>query len=396
MEYNQLIHEFLEGTLDKAGEAQLFLGLSTSDELRNELKQAITLDKAFNKRISAFVPTSASTIGIFQQLGIGTAAGIAGATLVSKSALSSFFGAYSQAIIAGLATLAISTGIFLGLHSLETKPDEKTAAQANQINKPNTSSLKTNNLVPSIVSNEVVTPKVRTIIKYVYITENQDKDIPAVDSPVQNIPDVPKFVNMSNLLYSPKPVQLNSKGYNSNLNGLDQPIYSSCTDNLEINKDLGLTFEIKGNGSWSLPSSTLPIYSNSFLNNTSITLNYKISSNFDLGLDLRQENFYQVYKGTNELNDQFEYRQNPMYLSLSLSGKYTFFRANGFEGIAQGQIGGTATGLVTRGMIGVQFSPYKDISFILGGEAGVLTYKHQNNTFNSNKIGIIYGLGFNF
>jgi hypothetical protein len=115
-----------------------------------------------------------------------------------------------------------------------------------------------------------------------------------------------------------------------------------------------------------------------------------------LGLDFRQENFYQIFTGTNEVNEQYEYRQNPTYFSLALSGRFTFFRSNAFEGIAQGQIGSTETGIVTRGMIGIQYSPYIDIFFLLGGEAGVLTYKHQNNIFNSNKIGIIYGLGYNF
>ena len=397
MEYNQLIHEFLEGSLDKAGEAQLFLGLSTSDELRNELKQAITLDKAFNKRISAFVPTSASTIGIFQQLGIGTAAGIAGAALAGKSAFASFFSTYSQAIISGLATLAVTTGLFLGFHTLEKNPVNQSVAQSNQI--INTKSSKQNNInsVPNIASNEVVPSRVRTIIKYVYLKDNSNQMIEkeALIASNKDITVFPHFVSFTNFNYTTLPAHINSGNNSSNLNNLDQPIYNSFTDNIRIKSDLGLSFEIKGNGSWSLPSSTLPIYSNPLLNNTAISLNYKVSDNLKLGLDLRQENFYQVYHGTNEVNEQFEYRQNPTYLSLSFSGRYTFLRSNGFEGIAQGQIGGTATGLVTRGMIGFQYSPYKDIFFVLGGEAGVLTYKHQNSTFNSNKIGIIYGLGFN-
>jgi hypothetical protein len=398
MEYNQLIHEFLEGTLDKAGEAQLFLGLSTSDELRNELKQAISLDKAFNKRISAFVPTSASTIGIFQQLGIGTAAGIAGAALAGKSAFASFFSTYSQAIISGLATLAVTTGLFLGLHTLEKNQDNQSVAQSNQIVKSESSSLNNNNSVPNIMSNEVVPPRVRTIIKYVYLTDNSNQIIEkeALIASNKDITIVPHFASFSNFNYPTLPAQINSDNNSSNLNSLDQPIYNSFTDNIRIKSDLGLSFEIKGNGSWSLPSSTLPIYSNQLLNNTSLILNYKVSDNLKLGMDIRQENFYQVYKGTNEVNEKFEYRQNPTYLSFSLSGRYTFLRSNGFEGIVQGQVGGTATGLVTRAMIGLQYSPYKDIFFVLGGEAGVLTYTHQNNIFNSNKIGIIYGLGFNF
>ena len=403
MEYTQLIHEFLEGTIDKSGEENLFLSLSTNEELRNEMKQAIALDKAFSKRISAFVPTSASTIGIFQQLGIGTAAGVAGAALAGKSALSTFFSTYSQAIISGIATLAVSTGLFLGLHTLEksTVQSNNTAKSLNNVsnnskidNNQNNNSV--NPAIPSVSSNEVQSTKVRTVIKYIYITKdaNAPSDLSNNMVSSDNSPVINK-VTKSDLVYNelPKGFILN---HSNNLASIDNSNYNPISTHISTYNDIGLSLEVKGNGSWSTPRSTLPIYSNPFLNNIGIGLNYHLSDQFALGVDFRQENYYQVFTGTNELDDKYEYKQNPNYLSLGMYLRYSFYQANGFTTYGQAQVGGTVTGLVTRGMLGIQYSPYKDISFILGGEYSILNYKHQNNWFSSSKMGIIYGIGFNF
>ena len=57
MNYNELIEGYLDGTLSPAEEQELFTALSSSEELRTELKQSIAMDKGLSKRVSAFVPT---------------------------------------------------------------------------------------------------------------------------------------------------------------------------------------------------------------------------------------------------------------------------------------------------------------------------------------------------
>ncbi len=408
MNYNELIEGYLDGTLSPAEEEQLFTALSSSEELRTELKQSIAMDKELNKRVSAFVPTSAATMSIFTQLGIGTAAGAtagaaAGAALAGKGTLISFLAAHSTAIISSLVAIALTAGSFLAFYN---PPDENAVTsntqQEQQINYLNNSH---NNQVPVVISlstdRESSTPaRVDTVIRYVTRETYGDKITDDFNTePKQEITsEQEKDEDIALLQWSEtaNATQLQSD-YGSALMypSLSQAEYSPMEISYD-NKKKGISFEVKGNGYWAIPAPDVPIYEAPALANMQLSALYSFSDKFKAGVDLRQENFYQKFRGTNEIGEEFEYKQYPNYYTISLMGRYSFWSNQMVGTFAQGTLGGTATGGVGRLMLGLELSPYSNLSFLLGIEGSMLIYQHQNNIFTSPKIGLSYGVAFNF
>jgi hypothetical protein len=166
--------------------------------------------------------------------------------------------------------------------------------------------------------------------------------------------------------------------------------------NVDDNRNLGISFELKGNGYWSIPHADVVQYETPVFANIQLSALYDFSNSFKAGMDVRQENFYQNFSGTNEIGEEFEYKQYPNYYTISLMGRYSFWSNQMVGTFAQATLGGTATGAVGRLMLGLELSPYSNLSFLLGIESSMLVYQHQNNIFTSPKIGLSYGVAFNF
>ncbi len=117
MEYSKLIHDFLDGTLDTQQENELFMMISSNDEVRAEFKHSLTLDRALNKKLSSFTPSAKSTVGLFSQLGFTAPASLSSGPKppgAIKSTLKKYSqgmaGAASMAVVSIIAFLLIETG----------------------------------------------------------------------------------------------------------------------------------------------------------------------------------------------------------------------------------------------------------------------------------------------
>jgi len=414
MDYEFLIQQYLDGELDADGENQLFSALSSNEELRKQMKEAIALDKGLSKRVSAFVPTSASTLNIFTQLGIGTGVGAAftAATLGFKEAILAFFSTYSTAIISAIVAVALTTGSFLAFYN---PPDKIYKSGNNQVqfqkmNNKNT----TSNNTPSVIAKnteqnekEYAPVRVDTVFRYITRTVEIETNSKQVDDISSNLNttamgniDKAEPENQVYLLSSSSPE------INTNLNGktnqkknfiyTESGVYTHMPVNVDDNRNLGISFELKGNGYWSIPHADVVQYETPVFANIQLSALYDFSNSFKAGMDVRQENFYQNFSGTNEIGEEFEYKQYPSYYTFSVLGRYTFLQKQTYSLFAQGSIGATATGSVSRLMFGFKLSPFSSISFLFGVEGSMLTYIHQNNIFNSPKIGLNYGVAFNF
>jgi len=408
MDYNILINEYLEGTLDAEQESQLFLALSSSDELRKEMRQSIELDKGLGKRVSAFVPSSASTVNLFTQLGIGTAVGAAStaAALGFKHTLLTFFSTYSQAVITGLIAVAVTAGSFLAFYN---PSDEVILAidkyQNSSNNGNNNNSESTQNGLLTFSDNDVKTEqfKTDTVIKYITLSNVGSKETEKnLDTDYENkLSDIPEHsVKKIYIAQESRPITSNlysesDMGLISNTE-LPHSDYSPSDINISLKKMLNTSLEVKGNGYWSIPKPDVPQYNTPTFSNIQLSLLYHLSDDFKAGIDFRQESFYQNFTGTNEIGEDFIYKQYPAYYSLSLMGRYTFWSENMYSTFGQMSLGGTATGLVSRLMFGLEISPISSLSFIVGLEGSMLTYIHQDNLFNSPKLGLNYGVSFNF
>lgn len=420
MEYLRLINDYLEGAIDKAEEQKLFSELSSNETLRDELKQAIELDKVLSKRISAFVPTSQATFSLFNQLGIGAAAGLAtgAATVGFKSVVSAFLAKYAVAIVSSMITLGVTTGGFIMYNNSKSNSDLVNKNKIEEASSNVLSSLVPPSQPPTISSfeqgvdnhyynrfSDYPENKTKTIIKYVYLEKKvkSDEVVPEIQPNIlannqenNSTQQNSTITNESAFTLSP----FSSSIYYNKLNSYSTTTqqlhanYSPISENIHFDIS-GFSVLVNGNSSWSLNKIDIPTYSTPAFNNMSLGLFYAVSNNFSLGVEFRQENFYQSFKGKNELGDEFIYKQNPNYVSMSILSKYKFLKMGDYSAFGQIGLGATATGAVSRMMLGLQFAPASSFTFFVGIEGSVLSYYHQNILYNSPKLGLNYGLLFN-
>jgi hypothetical protein len=53
-------------------------------------------------------------------------------------------------------------------------------------------------------------------------------------------------------------------------------------------------------------------------------------------------------------------------------------------------------GPLARAGVGVAVKPFEKISLLIGAEGSILAYKFQNKWFDTKKLGLTYGLSYEF
>jgi hypothetical protein len=401
MDYTKIIHDFIDGGLDATQEQDLFYNLSSSDELRSELKQQIAIKEAIKSDSRAFTPAASSTVGLFASLGFNPPASTMKPAPVPGSGLMNFLTKYRQGLIGG-AIAAIVTGSVLffisnpfGKQESLTQPVKMASVQ------PQSSSSIPGN-VPRVVSksNDEEQVKVRYItkIRYVNVPRYVDKmNAQATESQLSES-NTDTFVNLTkseqdNFI---KPVLTSNIQENIFPNISLAPVTNRLSSLIIPGNPLGLSLEFRGSQNWNIPAEIIYPQKLSKFNNLALSAYYNITDNFSAGLEIRQETFFQQYEGTKD-GGRYEYQQQPNFTSYGLNLRYTLpFDFLGFEPFGQISGGLTNAGYIGRGMVGLKYSPYRDISFILGGEGSRLFYQHQGTGYNTDKFGLNYGVLFNF
>ena len=126
-------------------------------------------------------------------------------------------------------------------------------------------------------------------------------------------------------------------------------------------------------------------------NNTGLGIFYEFSDDLKLGLEIRQETFYQEFT-----DDEFEYKQQPNFMTVSAAVRYSFNVWKYIFSFVQLTAGANRGGLVARPMIGLEYKPYPDIAFLVGFEYSYLYFKQEPDYFGANKLGLNYGVSFSF
>jgi hypothetical protein len=124
---------------------------------------------------------------------------------------------------------------------------------------------------------------------------------------------------------------------------------------------------------------------------------YAIGDNHAIGIEGGREPFSQHFFGY-ENGVRVRYEQNP--LAYWATAVYQFTGAPLLPHVhpfAQLQAGGVIDlGPLARATLGLKFKPFDRIAVIVGAEGSVLMYRFQNNWFNTNKLGMTYGVSYEF
>ncbi|MFC2130673.1 hypothetical protein ACFLSQ_04505 [Bacteroidota bacterium] len=406
MDYGELLHDFVDGTLDSGQESELFAQLASSEGLRSEMKQFIEFERTARFDTGAYSPSAETTAGIFARVGITNPAftlapaGNAGAGIIAT------LGKYSQGIIGGvIAAILASTVMYFAMQNTgSVSPENQNQIAGNNVEQQNNTEpiQSLDNNIPLVKSEEKSEPKVieRIIIKYIdrpviqeVASVEETEPLAAFEQPVASIEPAP----IKNMVWCYPENMFSDINNNVSMNPIAAESYSFYPDMTISNflSDLGVSVEVTGADYFMFPSEKVAKSSPPFFENMKIAVLFRLSDDLQLGAELRQEFFYHQYRGF-EGETEYEYYQNNNYLTGGVLVRWTPIDFKYASIFTQGSIGTNLAGPVGRLMLGTIISPSEDYSFVIGVEESTLFYNHNAKWQPASKIGFHYGMMFNF
>ncbi|MBS1536427.1 MAG: hypothetical protein JST20_01605 [Bacteroidetes bacterium] len=406
MEHSELLYDFMDGTTNAVQEQTLFMALASQEELRADLKELLAIKTAVQNDSKAYNPPVESTLALFSTLGFAAPQMpvIPKAGVFSRA--STFIGSSSKAILTGLAMSSVTAvAMFLLMNN---KAVNDTVSAADKVNATSTSIAEMSNSNSLSTPIEIIkTVKVppKEIIKYVYITvpEHQSaavvtpSEIPVATSislSETNEKSSPAIIDAD---YHTPTISQNSMRNSSKWKSVDYDASQlpNAIDNPSPSSISRWTLELRRIDTRSTIEPTF-ISQTPLLNNLAVTALYSLSSEFAAGIEVANEQSFQRFTSKDNAGRTLLYEQNPTLPSVAATLRYSPFEWGKFQPIIQASIGGTEVGPFGRGLIGVQYFPETFISFIIGAEANMLSYSHQNTNYTTSKYGLNYGISFHF
>ncbi len=428
MNYEELVHDYVDGNLDPKQEEQLFLEMASNKKLRTELKRNIEFERSARFDTEAYTPSAAATASIFSQLNIDSPAPVSSGAAGSppKGGFFGFLQKNSTVLFSSAASAVVAALItFFSIDSGSGDVNQMPAAHSGESNfmaagTDTTEQVEKSQNIPMVKSEETTetqqpkseeTEKVKEKIVYVPVPaadyyammQEKAKDNDAAKE-ITEKKDQPKKKLLKDgyqgELALNSPVNIHSSGKEMALTSIRSTDYK--TIDLSMRNQLGLTVEVNNSDYWSLPTAAVKRSSNPAFEDMGLTLLYNFSDKFAAGLDLRQEFFFHEYTGY-ENDILYNYKQNTNFFSYGVVFRYKpFVLFEEFPVILQGYAGGNEAGPIARAMFGLGYSPYHNINFYLGAEGSVLRYYHNDasqqgtNYYWSGKFGVNYGVSVKF
>ncbi|MFW5662999.1 MAG: hypothetical protein ACOCZW_04670 [Bacteroidota bacterium] len=440
MDKEQLIYEFLDGTLSREEEQELYAMISSNEDMQAELKQQLALKNAVKSDKKAFTPKAENAEKIFSELGFtgtGASSGAAGA---------GFFTKYGQGLIAGAAssilTFVAAFLLFQVGENGSNKSDstllnsnntefiqEKTQEDSQNMNSGSTASgsiplfksegserensgsgtnskdlysasrknLSKQNTVLNLSRNEISTENAINDVD-----NNSTRDISAINNgseriimPAENyLPLIAEWIKSGSgaprkiilLPYSSSGAYPDGNGFN---NDSELPKGSKGKFSLEVR---GSEY------SYNNPDDVYPDRDIMF-NNSSVALVFDISDGFSLAADYRRENFFQEYTGTDDGRD-YAYSQIPNFETFALAMRYYpgFLCFSGYRLYLESQAGINDAGPVLRLALGNEFGLSDNLRLLLSLDYSRLWFHHDSESgrgdFISDKPGVHIGVKY--
>lgn len=395
MEREALYMDFVDGIIDKESEEE-FAKLFASDEsFRRGFKAYLKLIQTINKNTKGFGPTVEETNQLFSRLGIlpPVYAVPSAGTKAKTGKYYSFSKYFVTAIIASLLT-------FLLMY----------------------------NSYDSIIENSETIAKIYASNPKLIVMESPETAINQKDSELSKMESIQHFAKNQSKLASEEvsnydsdelanPVNTktihikidkstidNSFLSDDDLMKQDERIfYKNEIENLinleefeKINTEMTNNFIIELKNTPTITSKEVKVNPESLneFNNIDLSLNYAISSNFEVGLNIRQETFYLEYNGTDDFKGEYIIIQHPNILSYGLITRYKpLMITQNIAPIMQLSFNASKSGIITRELVGFEYLPIDNFYFMFGAEFSQFIFQHQNVINNSSKISINFGLG---
>lgn len=446
MNYEELIPEFVDGSMDSSMEDALFRELANNDELRMELKQEMAIKYAVRQDKTAFLPTADSTISLFDKLGIALATTPAPVKTGLWGSLTNLKGTALSYLAVGF-VCTIATMLLLEWGNIFSTNNNNIANNSSSI--PIVSSIESeNSSAPIAKIDTVVVEKSKVNNKFFFTTDldklsasdrlklqslyNKIEELEnnaellasnsairddkfrkvenALSSKIDNLKQEIAVLKLSNPDNLPSVLKQNFNELPGNNNSLvtdfspmSNPIINTNEEHEQYSATENL-FSLEFNGYTANHSNNTRINPSEIqgFNNTSIALYWLPSKYFSLGLSYRRENFYQKFN-FNILEEgnviPVSVEQQPNFVTYGVQAKHLMnylFTNVPLVPFMQFNAETNNAGFVYRFGLGTQIDLNNSTYFNLGYEYSNLIFTQSKNSFNSNKTSFIFGMGVRF
>lgn len=456
MDFNKLIHDYVDTGLNNQSEDKLFEQLAHDRELRSELHQHLKLNNIAKDDMAMITPPLESTNAIFAQLGFSmptTAATVGGA--VASSGISHLFKQYSgfiaTALISSVVTLLLMVGVdYMGngseVNISNNKANSSSNKSANQVSKDVNSNTQN---IPIVSSNEIssetstnnssfntnsektvnthsTVKEVRNIVrtKYIVLDRNSGKIQELNKNQFENLVSSTNSQN-TEISEIKKEVVSENKVLESNFSLSELNLNYSNHDLSKINENSNVSSSLINDARTSFFKNQIMIIEPEFLaNNSKVTA----ENNTELYFKTNNSNSYSKNSSsnTNSFNDfaiGFSYYTNP-WLAYSVDLGYESFSIlrKDFSGADVNPVlwvGGSARfimpdlifkdkiqafskltlaasgkGPLAKGLLGISLTPETKYGFFVGYEHSILLQNYKDLNLNTNKSNVV--IGFNY
>lgn len=406
MDFEYLLNNYLDGSLDEHGEHSLFQAMAAEPDLRREFIEAVQLQEALRKNAASTIVSSALTNKVFDSLGYGSPI-IPAPIPVPASLLSTATNAVRSTLpwlgsaVAG--GLIVWTSIFFNLlPGRQDSTDSESLSNISTAHSPFSSkeqkgfsaAQKTDQKEPASMAIAAIPTKV--IYKTIY-REIQSELTPAPSQYQSTATEIPQHITAIQTIQQPADRQAFSQVHQQD----KQAIYHKNGDQQSIESDLqpnnpDILFSIR---SLQKPQNNVPVSTNDAvgLNNLSASIHMRVYDNFYAGIEAGREPFLQQYsRSGNGFTENIT--QNPTLWWAGISG---FYRSPelilpGLQLFGQAMGGLAESGSIMRIASGIQWSPGGPVSVFAGTEYSSLWYKAAGNQYTSQHLGWNYGIQIAF
>ena len=408
MEYFKLINDFVEGRLETAREQELFLAMSSDDELRIKMKQLIAINTAVKNNKKELRPEPAIRASVFSAIGVAD-------TDISRSGASSGkAGKFFSKHLRDIKTISITSIIMLILFLLLQNTDDEVIRDRNAMK------LSTENNIPYLSAGEsqadtvyivketgnftgtynlgnagITTKEKRNQNRFQSIFNSEGNDRKSGNSLEQTAPPPEPKMAHTDLKVSGKIRDEFPDDFYVQ-NGPDNPITNAYPiespevlfSGLNTAHEFDYSYDFL-NGT---PDKKGPV------NNLSYSFVIGLSDNFQLGVQVRSEYFDQKIIDYNTI-DQRLIDKLPHCGTIGILGRYNFRPEYLLNPYIQGTLGSTfysnvEPGIIFRGGCGLNIRPVDKVSISAGFEYSLFFHKEQDMIFTSTKPGIKFGLQY--
>lgn len=424
MNYKDKLPDLIDGLLPLDEEKAIFAQLAKDEELLFEYKALSSIFTTINSNISQYTPSNQVTDAVFAKIGIQSPTFEHQLTFIDNRRK---FNKYSKASLALAASFALFLSIstlnkysIIPLHISTMQNQIVSKADLMEFAKDNNNKyLKSKSISKSLKSNLPIE-----------IIQTEDKNvIDELDSQIPNKEFTSEF--NSSQITEDNSIQLADYQYNigdkdyeslsflrqnnnpqSSLSSNDEPSNSNnylseipaAPNSMEfienysrLNEEL-FTIELKNSIYFNTQKSDKP---SAKLNNIGLTILYQINDNFSAGVDFRDESFkLQTNEEVETLSSNsstINSQSNIALTSIGLAVRYNL-KEKGDTFYPSGQVilAKNREGVVGRVNFGISFKPIPGLTTTAGIEYSNLTYSSSSISYNSPKLGLNYGLAYNF